>query len=77
MVQKLRYRRGLYQNFRVFLFTGVRSIEHALKSQLSKCYASPDEVTILFFFYLANVALRCCCCCIGMMKNAVKQFLTI
>ena len=32
-----------------YSYSGVRSIEHTLKSQLSKCYASPDEVTILFF----------------------------
>ena len=41
-------------------------------------YASLDEITILFFCQLANVVFCCCCCCcIGMMKNAVKQFLAI
>ena len=48
MVQKLRYRRGLFQTF-AYSYSGVRSIEHTLKSQLSRCYASPDRVTIIFF----------------------------
>ena len=54
MVQKLRYS-----------YSGVRSVERTLRSQWSKCYASPDEVTILFFCLLANVVFCCCCCCIG------------
>ena len=62
-----------------YSYSGIRSIERTLRSQLSKCYASLGEITILFFCSLANVALCCCCCCccIGMMENALKQFLAI
>ena len=30
-------------------YSGIRSIQRTLRSQLSKCYASLDEITILFF----------------------------
>ena len=42
---------------------------------VKKCYASPDEISILFFCKLASVAFCCWCCCfIGMMKKEVNSF---
>ena len=32
-----------------YSYSGIRSVQRTLRSQLSKCYASPDEIAILFF----------------------------
>ena len=32
-----------------YSYSGIRSVQRTLRSQLSKRYASPDEITVLFF----------------------------